>query len=282
MNLWERGKEAADIEKQRKADDRELGNIEMYLRSQEHLDRWAEALGATPANVKPVHRRATSERWNAGATKERIETTFTCEGRQFLAEYDGLFRVSLAGFAANTAADIGEAITRIEETERRADARRQEMLAKAGRRRKMLLFGGAGLVIAVSLVVVVVLVYQALTRLPIEYASGEKPDSRPCRADSCKDDGNFHWFRVGFSTTFTTTGEDAFRSSLETGPFCDLRLHWQLALDDVVWRSGDFRGAAQAVDLDVPLRGVREVTLTTSAPPLAPNCFPELSWRAKD
>jgi hypothetical protein len=264
-----------------KSDDTEVRVIEMHERSRKLLGDWADKLDVALTDISPVYRPATPERWNAGATKERIETTFSCEGRQFTAIYDGGFHVSLLGNSANTAVQIGEAIAKIEKSEQRAEAANRAKRAQVEKRRKRLRYGGIVGAATAIVAIAATLIHQAATTLPIEYSSGDKPDRRPCQAASCSEDGNFHWFNESFSTTFTTTGSDTFRSTLSSGPLCDLKSHWQITLDGVPWRSGDFGQAGPSIDLDVPLRGVREVKLVATAPPRAQNCFPEISWLAK-
>ena len=281
-NLWERSKAAADRSEREKSDDTEVRVIEMHERSRELLGDWADKLDVALTDITPVHHPATPERWNAGATKERIETTFSCEGRQFTAIYDGLLHVYLLGNPANTAVQIGEAIAKIEKSEQRADAAKRAKQAHAENRRKKLRYGGIIGAATVIVAVAATLIYQAATSLPIEYSSGDKPDRRPCQAASCSEDGNFHWFTESFSTTFTTMGDDTFRSTLSSGPLCDLNSHWEITLDGVPWRSGDFGQAGPSIDLDVPLRGVREDKQNTTTPPQTQNCFPEISWLARD
>lgn len=276
------GQAAADREKQKRSDDGELRTLELHIRSQEYIEAWGQDLGVTVTGVNAVHHPATPESWNAGATNERIETTFFCQERQLTAVYDGMLRVTMHGHSANTAAEIGAAIARIEEQEERANAQQQARQERTEERRKMLLVGSIVVVVVIAVVVTVTLIYQAATGLPLEYSSGDEPDSRVCQAQSCGEDGNFHWYQENFSTTFAATGEDTFRSTLDSGRFCDMNLHWQIALDGAIWRSGDLPRAGQKIDLDVPLQGVRQVELTASAPPPRHGCFPEISWLARD
>jgi hypothetical protein len=282
MNLWERSKAAADRNRQGKSDDTDVRVIEMYERSRELLDKWADKLGVTLTDVTPVYRPATPEKWNVSATEERIETIFSCEGRQFTAVYDRVFHVTLRGNPAETAAQIGEAIVKIERAERHAQVADQAKRAHADKRRTRLRYGGIASAAIVVVAVAATLIYQTATSLPIEYLSGDKPDLRPCRAASCSEDGNFHWFKESLSTTFTATGGDTFRSTLRSGPLCDLKSRWEITLDGVPWRSGDFVHAGSSIDLDVPLRGVGEVKLVATAPPREQNCSPEISWLVRD
>jgi hypothetical protein len=121
MNLWDRAKEAAAakaLANQHAADERVL---QLHEESAQRLSNWTSVLGVEISDVHAHYSPPVEERWNVGQRDARIETSFTCEGRQFTALYEGYsFSVSLEGRWANTLEELGAAIAEIEQSKRAA------------------------------------------------------------------------------------------------------------------------------------------------------------------